>query len=78
MRRPLTKMKIELRLPFCTCGREKKPVRRKVRVGGSSGFGSRYSAMAALGGTLAGGSNSSFSRTPISTRSSSTWLPKTW
>ena len=41
-------MKIELRLAFCTCGREKKPVRRKVRVGGSSGS-ARYSAMACGG-----------------------------
>ena len=31
-----------------------------------------------VGGTLGAGSSSSFSRTPISTRSSSAWLPKTW
>ncbi len=44
-------MKIELRLAFCTCGREKKPLRRKRRVGGSSGS-RRNSAMASEGGTL--------------------------
>jgi hypothetical protein len=28
---------MELRLAFCTCGREKKPVSRNVRVGGDAG-----------------------------------------
>ena len=32
IRRRLTKMKTELRLAFCTCGREKKPVRRKRQL----------------------------------------------
>jgi len=50
--RPFTKTKMELRLPFCTCGREKNPVRRNRRAAcACSGSGSlRYSARASEGG----------------------------
>ena len=71
---------MELRLLFCTCGREKNPVRRKVRLGGSSGSprDSDQAEAASDGGTLTGGISSALSRAPISTRSSSDWLPNTW
>src|ERR1039458_6941013 len=57
-------MKIELRLPFCTCGRDTKTVSRNVLLEGSSGS-RRNSAMASEGGTYGGGSSSRCSRVAV-------------
>ena len=60
-------MKIELRLPFCTCGRETKPVSRKIARGPA-----RPEAPWRIGGI------SSAARVRLDRSSSSVWLPNTW